>query len=100
MRKEEGAFTAHLRAAFLLDITILLDQKKVERSVLFYLYSFVICEKPSFIGIYAYNSTGWTPQSFTSSRKKRAEPKEQNIYSFMDEDEKAVGSQNSYFLHS
>lgn len=37
MRKEEGAFMAHLRVAFLPDITILLDQKKVERSVLFIL---------------------------------------------------------------
>ncbi|KAK4403525.1 G patch domain-containing protein TGH [Sesamum angolense] len=32
---------------------------------------------------------GWTPQSFTSSRKNRAEVKKQNIYSFLDEDEKA-----------
>ncbi|KAK9105507.1 hypothetical protein Scep_022351 [Stephania cephalantha] len=39
-----------------------------------------------------YNSVGskegWTPQSFTSSRKKRAEVKEQNIFSFLDDDEK------------
>ncbi|KAL0413861.1 UNVERIFIED_CONTAM: G patch domain-containing protein TGH [Sesamum radiatum] len=32
---------------------------------------------------------GWTPQSFTSSRKNRAELKKQSIYSFLDEDEKA-----------
>ncbi|KAL0388053.1 UNVERIFIED_CONTAM: G patch domain-containing protein TGH [Sesamum radiatum] len=32
---------------------------------------------------------GWTPQSFTSSRKNRAEVKKQSIYSFLDEDEKA-----------
>ncbi|KAL8479362.1 hypothetical protein ACS0TY_026289 [Phlomoides rotata] len=32
---------------------------------------------------------GWTPQSFTSSRKKRAEVQQQNIFSFLDEDEKA-----------
>ncbi|CAK9330021.1 unnamed protein product [Citrullus colocynthis] len=32
---------------------------------------------------------GWTPQSFTSSRKNRAEVKQQNILNFLDEDEKA-----------
>ncbi|KAK6146343.1 hypothetical protein DH2020_020212 [Rehmannia glutinosa] len=40
-----------------------------------------------------YNSVGskegWTPQSFTSSRKSRAEVKQQSIYNFLDEDEKA-----------
>ncbi|KAG9450029.1 hypothetical protein H6P81_009994 [Aristolochia fimbriata] len=32
---------------------------------------------------------GWTPQSFTSSRKSRAEVKEQSVFSFLDDDEKA-----------
>lgn len=32
---------------------------------------------------------GWTPQTFTSSRKNRAEIKKQSIVSFLDEDEKA-----------
>ncbi|XP_074371053.1 G patch domain-containing protein TGH [Apium graveolens] len=32
---------------------------------------------------------GWTPQTFTSSRKNRAEIKKQSILSFLDEDEKA-----------
>ncbi|KAK9091101.1 hypothetical protein Sjap_024278 [Stephania japonica] len=32
---------------------------------------------------------GWTPQSFTSSRKKRAEVTEQNMFSFLDDEEKA-----------
>lgn len=32
---------------------------------------------------------GWTPQSFTSSRKSRAEVKHQSIFSFLDEDERA-----------
>ncbi|XP_042027992.1 G patch domain-containing protein TGH-like [Salvia splendens] len=32
---------------------------------------------------------GWTPQSFTSSRKSRAEVTKQNIFNFLDEDEKA-----------
>ncbi|KAK7330222.1 hypothetical protein VNO77_24410 [Canavalia gladiata] len=32
---------------------------------------------------------GWAPQSFKSSRKNRAEFKEQNILNFLDEDEKA-----------
>ncbi|XP_065860664.1 G patch domain-containing protein TGH isoform X2 [Euphorbia lathyris] len=32
---------------------------------------------------------GWTPQSFTSSRKNRAELKQQSIVNFLDEDEKA-----------
>ncbi|KAL6006939.1 hypothetical protein ACLOJK_032435 [Asimina triloba] len=40
-----------------------------------------------------YNSVGskegWTPQSFKSSRKNRAEVKAQSLYSFLDEDEKA-----------
>ncbi|KAL2470149.1 G patch domain-containing protein TGH [Abeliophyllum distichum] len=31
---------------------------------------------------------GWTPQTFTSSRKNRAGIKQQSIYSFLDEDEK------------
>ncbi|VFQ64931.1 unnamed protein product [Cuscuta campestris] len=31
---------------------------------------------------------GWTPQSFTSSRKSRAEFKQQSIYNFLDDDEK------------
>lgn len=33
---------------------------------------------------------GWTPQTFTSSRKKRAEIKQQDLSNFLDEDEKAV----------
>ncbi|KAK4801265.1 hypothetical protein SAY86_021752 [Trapa natans] len=32
---------------------------------------------------------GWTPQSFTSSRKNRAEVKQQSLVNFLDEDEKA-----------
>ncbi|MQL70896.1 hypothetical protein Taro_003194 [Colocasia esculenta] len=32
---------------------------------------------------------GWTPQTFTSSRKNRAEVKQQSIYNFLDDDEKA-----------
>lgn len=32
---------------------------------------------------------GWTPQSFVSSRKNRAEVKQQDILNFLDEDEKA-----------
>ncbi|KAK6925195.1 G patch domain-containing protein, N-terminal [Dillenia turbinata] len=32
---------------------------------------------------------GWTPQKFTSTRKNRAEVKEQSIFSFLDDDEKA-----------
>ncbi|XP_057771313.1 G patch domain-containing protein TGH [Salvia miltiorrhiza] len=32
---------------------------------------------------------GWTPQSFTSSRKSRAEVTKQSIFNFLDEDEKA-----------
>ncbi|KAJ8752325.1 hypothetical protein K2173_003961 [Erythroxylum novogranatense] len=32
---------------------------------------------------------GWTPSSFTSSRKNRAEVKKQSIHNFLDEDERA-----------
>ncbi|CAM8933936.1 unnamed protein product [Rhodiola kirilowii] len=32
---------------------------------------------------------GWTPQTFTSSRKNRADFKQQNILNFLDDDEKA-----------
>ncbi|XVF49810.1 hypothetical protein PTKIN_Ptkin04bG0045700 [Pterospermum kingtungense] len=32
---------------------------------------------------------GWAPQSFTSSRKSRAEVKQQSVFNFLDEDEKA-----------
>lgn len=38
------------------------------------------------------NFAGWTPQTFTSSRKNRAEIKKQSILNFLDEDEKAVCS--------
>jgi G patch domain-containing protein 1 len=34
--------------------------------------------------------TGWAPRTFMSSRKKRAEVKGQTVYSFLDDDEKAV----------
>jgi len=33
---------------------------------------------------------GWAPRTFMSSRKKRAEVKGQTVYSFLDDDEKAV----------
>ena len=33
---------------------------------------------------------GWTPQTFTSSRKNRAERSQQSAYDFMDDDEKEV----------
>ncbi|XP_077244043.1 SWAP (Suppressor-of-White-APricot)/surp domain-containing protein [Tasmannia lanceolata] len=32
---------------------------------------------------------GWTPQTFTSSRKNRAEVKKQSVHNFLDDDEKA-----------
>lgn len=32
-------------------------------------------------------ASGWTPQTFTSSRKNRAEMKKQSIYSFLDEED-------------
>ncbi|MCD9645330.1 hypothetical protein HAX54_034185 [Datura stramonium] len=32
---------------------------------------------------------GWTPQTFTSSRKNRAEIKQQSLFNFLDDDEKA-----------
>lgn len=41
--------------------------------------------------------SGWTPQTFTSSRKSRAEVKKQSIYSFLDDDEKAVCPISSFF---
>lgn len=33
---------------------------------------------------------GWAPQTFTSSRKNRAEVKQQSILNFLDDDEKEV----------
>lgn len=38
---------------------------------------------------------GWTPQTFTSSRKKRAEIKQQDLSNFLDDDEKAELEGNS-----
>lgn len=38
---------------------------------------------------------GWTPQSFTSSRKNRAQVKEQSILNFLDDDEKTELEGNS-----
>ncbi|KAK1407403.1 hypothetical protein QVD17_39019 [Tagetes erecta] len=38
---------------------------------------------------------GWTPQTFTSSRKNRAEIKQQDLSNFLDEDEKAELEGNS-----
>lgn len=43
---------------------------------------------------------GWAPQSFTSSRKNRAEVKQQSILNFLDEDEKAVCFASFYQLYS
>ncbi|KAF8389834.1 hypothetical protein HHK36_024353 [Tetracentron sinense] len=46
-----------------------------------------------------YNSVGskegWTPQTFTSSRKNRAEMKQQSILNFLDDDERAEMEGNS-----
>lgn len=39
---------------------------------------------------------GWTPQTFTSSRKSRAEHKKQSIYNFLDEEDIKVC--NAFFL--
>ncbi|MQL77058.1 hypothetical protein Taro_009457 [Colocasia esculenta] len=41
---------------------------------------------------------GWTPQTFTSSRKNRAEVKQQSIYNFLDDDEKAIHLIHSFLL--
>lgn len=38
---------------------------------------------------------GWTPQTFTSSRKNRAEIKQQDLSNFLDDDEKAELESNS-----
>ncbi|CAN6468425.1 unnamed protein product [Victoria cruziana] len=38
---------------------------------------------------------GWSPQTFTSSRTQRAEVKEQTVYNFLDEDEKAEMEANA-----
>ncbi|KAK3040201.1 hypothetical protein RJ639_028913 [Escallonia herrerae] len=35
------------------------------------------------------SKAGWAPQTFTSSRKNRAEIKQQNIFNFLDDDEKS-----------
>jgi hypothetical protein len=42
--------------------------------------------------------SGWAPQTFTSSRKHRAELKKQSIYSFLDEEDiKVHDALLSYF---
>jgi Protein of unknown function (DUF1604) len=47
-----------------------------------------------------FSFVGWTPQTFTSSRKNRAEVNKQSIYSFLDEDELKVLSLSLLKFHA
>lgn len=85
MRKAGGGFMEHLLVDSLLVIIIQLAQKRV----CFFLNTL----KSNYFTANFFNeclSAGWTPQSFTSSRKNRAEVKQQSILNFLDDDEKAV----------
>ncbi|KAI3781549.1 hypothetical protein L2E82_11566 [Cichorium intybus] len=46
-----------------------------------------------------FNTVGWTPQTFTSSRKNRAEIKQQDLLNFLDDDEKAEPGCRSQWGH-
>ena len=70
----------------LLGITIQLDQKRVKFTLPDFQRLFYLC-----YAVYNLNRTsGWAPQSFTSSRQNRAGARKQSISDFLDEDEKAV----------
>jgi len=83
MKKEGEDFMEHLLVDSQLVITIQLVQKKVNQCFL----AFFFLKKHNFI---CNLCVGWTPQSFTSSRKNRAEFKQQSMLNFLDEDEKEV----------
>lgn len=86
MKKVEEGFMGHLLVVILLDTTIQLGLKKVmfpfALELFFLMHFLLIC--------YIWKISGWAPQSFTSSRKNRADVKEQSILNFLDEDEKTV----------
>lgn len=83
MKKEGEDFMEHLLVDSQLVITIQLVQKKVNQCFLAF---FFLSSKTNFYNLCA----GWTPQTFTSSRKNRAEFKQQSMLNFLDEDEKEV----------
>lgn len=89
MRKGVEDFMEHSLEDFLLAITIQWAQKKVSKQI-FSISNMILLRRFLFISFQIF--AGWTPQSFTSSRKNRAEVKQQNILNFLDEDEKAVCS--------
>lgn len=80
----------HLVEVFLLVTTTLWDLKRVYLVLIKFLMGF-LDDGMYVLSVYDRHA-GWTPQAFTSSRKNRAEIKQQNILNFLDDDEKAVCS--------
>lgn len=85
-RRFHGAFTGGFSAGFYNTVG--------SKEGMFYL---VVIYESSIEEIYViiyvvWFSSGWTPQTFTSSRKNRAEVKKQSIYSFLDEEDIKVHS--------
>jgi hypothetical protein len=85
MKKAVEGSMEHLLVDILLGITIQLDQKRVKFTLPDFQRLFYLC-----YAVYNLNRTsGWAPQSFTSSRQNRAGARKQSISDFLDEDEKA-----------
>lgn len=85
-RRFHGAFTGGFSAGYY-------NTVGTKEGMSHFLTGMLTClpDKPLF-SISLAKISGWAPQSFTSSRKNRAEVKQQNILNFLDEDEKAVSS--------
>lgn len=87
MKKGGEDSTEHLREVILLVTTILWVPKRVWLKLLHLILNFSRM-------VYAVTKwkmlAGWIPQTFTSSRKNRAEIKQQSILNFLDDDEKGV----------
>lgn len=86
MKKDGGDSMEHLQEASLLDIITQWVPRRVR--IIFILLKML--GSRSIFHNWCYKLAGWTPKSFTSSRKNRAEVKQQSILNFLDEDEKAV----------
>lgn len=113
MKKGGGGFMERSPVAILLGTITRSAPKKVSYRVALYQLSCVpvslSCKNALEICIdHCRKLAGWTPQSFTSSRKSRAEVKKQSIFNFLDDDEKTVNlysfysslvSANSVFLY-
>ena len=90
MKKGEEGFMGHLVEDFLLVTLIPWVLKKVHARKQCTSFDYGLRFLPGGSYLTLNNFAGWTPQTFTSSRKKRAEIIQQDVTTYLDEDEKAV----------